>query len=308
MASANGRVPVGFSLPQVFPDGNFDLALIQRVAQKAEALGFDSLWTQEQIVGKSQSLEPLALLSYLSAVTETIRLGVSIIVVPHRNPIQLAKLLSTIDVLSEGRLIAGVGLGNGMNPAFGIPTERRVRRFTEVLEVMQALWAPGETNYAGEFYTLEGISQEPKPVQQPHVPLWFGSRVEAALERAVKYGDGWMGAGSSTVEDFGQQVGQIGGMLERADRDPATFTLSKRLYVAIDDDDADRAERRLQEWFGHNYGNAEMGSKVSVWGPAERVYEAIDGFIDAGAEHMLLNPVFDYEEHLDALACYVPSD
>ncbi len=87
----------------------------------------------------------------------------------------------------------------------------------------------------------------------------------------------------------------------------ATFTLSKRLYVAIDDD-ADRAERRLQEWFGHNYGNAEMGSKVSVWGPAERVYEAIDGFIDAGAEHMLLNPVFDYEEHLDALARYVPSD
>ena len=108
------------------------------------------------------------------------------------------------------------------------------------------------------------------------------------------------------MEDFGQQIAEIRGMLERADRDPATFTLSKRLYVAIDDD-ADRAERRLQDWFGHNYGNPEMGSKVSVWGPAERVYEAIDGFIGAGAQHLLLNPVFDYEEHLEGLARYIPA-
>ncbi len=304
MASGSGWVPVGFGLPQVFPDGNFDLALIQRVAQKAEELGYDSLWTQEQIVGKSQSLEPLALLTYLAALTDRVRLGVAILVLPHRNPVQLAKSLATIDVLSEGRLIAGVGLGNGVNPAFGIPAERRARRFAEVLEAMKALWAPGEAHYEGEFIKLDGVPQEPKPVQQPHPPLWFGSRVRAALERAVQYGDGWMGAGSSTVEDFGQQIVEIGGMLERADRDPATFTLSKRLYVAIDDD-ADRAERRLQEWFGHHYGNPEMGSKVSVWGPAERVYEAIDGLIEAGAQHLLLNPVFDYEEHLEALARYI---
>ena len=134
MANGSGRVPISFSLPQVAPDGNFDLALIQRVAQKAEQLGYDSLWTQEQIVGTSQSLEPLALLTYLAALTDRVRLGVSIIVLPQRNPVQLAKSLATLDVLSEGRLIAGVGLGNELNSAFGIPTERRVRRFTEVLE------------------------------------------------------------------------------------------------------------------------------------------------------------------------------
>ena len=306
MANGSGRVPVGFSLPQVFPDGNFDLALIRQIARKAEALGFDSLWTQEQIVGASQSLEPLALLTYLSALTERVRLGVSIIVLPHRNPVQLAKSLATIDVLSEGRLIAGVGLGNAVNPAFGIPTERRVRRFTEVLEAMKALWAPGLGSYQGELIQFQDVPQEPKPVQQPHPPLWFGSRATAALERAVAHGDGWMGAGFSTVEDFGQQISELGEILERAGRDPATFTLSKRLYVAIDDD-ADRAERRLQDWFGHNYRNPGMGSKVSVWGSAERVYEAIDGFMDAGAQHILLNPVFDYDEHLDALARYVPA-
>ena len=127
----------------------------------------------------------------------------------------------------------------------------------------------------------------------------------AALERAVTHGDGWMGAGSSTVDDFRRQIVEIRALLDQQDRDPATFTLSKRLYVAIDDD-ADRAQRRLREWFGHNYGNPPMADAVSVWGPPAHVYEAIDGFIEAGAQHLLLNPVFDFDEHLEALARYVP--
>ena len=241
----------------------------------------------------------------MAALTERVRLGVSIIVLPHRNPVHLAKSLATMGVLSQGRVIAGVGLGNEVHPTFEIPGERRVRRFTEVLEAMQALWAPGEARYAGELIRLDGVPQEPKPVQQPHPPLRFGSRVTAALAQAVKYADGWMGAGSSTVEDFGQQIAELRGMLERGDRDPATFTLSKRLYVAIGDD-ADRAERRLQEWFAHNYGNPGVGSKVSVWGPAERVYEAIDGLIESGAQHVLLNPVFEYDEHMERWRAFRP--
>lgn len=301
MAKEFGGVPVGFGLPQVFPNGEFDLTLIREVALKAESLDYDSLWTQEQIVGKSQSLEPLSLLSYLSALTERIRLGVSVLVLPHRNPVQLAKLIASMDVLSEGRLIVGVGLGNAMNPAFGVPAERRVRRFTEVVEAMKALWTPGEAHYRGELFPLDGVPQEPKPVQRPHPPLWFGSRAPAALERAVRHGDGWMGAGSSTPDDFRTQRAQIHELLERHDRDPATFTLSKRLYVAIDED-SDRAEQRLREWFGHNYGNPEMGTAVSVWGPLSRIEEEVGRFVDAGAEHLLLNPVFDFHEHLDALA------
>ena len=300
------RVPVGFALPQVFADGEFDLALIARVAREAEARGFDSLWTQEQIVGRSQSLEPLSLLAYVAALTDRVRLGVSVIVLPHRNPVQLAKALSSLDVLSQGRLIAGVGLGGGVHSAFGIPAEGRVRRFREVLEAMLALWQDGAANYTGGIFPLDGVPQEPKPVQRPHPPLWFGARAPAALERAVRYGQGWMGAGSSSLADFQEQIGEIRRLLERADRDPATFTLSKRLYIAIDDD-ADRAEARLRRWFAHNYGNAEMGSRVSVWGPAERCYEAIDELIDAGAQHVLLNPVFDYELHLEALNRCVPS-
>ncbi len=198
----------------------------------------------------------------MAALTERVWLGVSIIVLPHQNPVHLAKSLATMDVLSQGRVIAGVGLGNEVHPTFGIPGERRVRWFTEVLEAMQALWAPGEARYAGELIRLDGVPQEPKPVQQPHPPLWFwitGDGGAGAVGQVRRWVDG------SRVIDGGQQIAELRGMLERGDRDPATFTLSKRLYVAIDDD-ADRAERRLQEWFAHNYGNPGMGSKVSVWG------------------------------------------
>ena len=82
-----------------------------------------------------------------------------------------------------------------------------------------------------------------------------------------------------------------------------SYPVSKRVYVAIDDD-ADRAKRRLTDWFGHHYGNREMASRVSIWGPAEHCYEEIDAITDAGAEHLLLNPVFDYNEHLDGLRRY----
>ncbi len=299
----------GFGMPQVFPDGPVDVEEIRRVAAAAEARGYDSLWTQDQLLGQANTVEPMALLSYLAAITSTIRLGVSVIVLPTRNPVQLAKTLSAIDVLSGGRLIAGVGLGGDWDAkAFGIPNERRVARFLDVLGAVDALWTQPRAQFEGEWHRLDGTPMNPKPVQQPRPPVIFGARAEPALRRAVRLGDGWMGPGSSSAADFGEQVATLRRLLEEANRDPSTFPISKRVYLAIDDD-ADRAERRLREWFAHNYGNAEMATEVSIWGPPSEVSERIDELIDAGDDtlpvrQLLLNPVFDFEEHLDALAPY----
>jgi probable F420-dependent oxidoreductase len=294
----------GFALPQVFPDGTIDVAVIREIASEAEAAGYDSLWTQEQLVGKSQSLEPIALLSYVANSTTTARLGVSILVLPVRDPLTLAKSLASLDVLSGGRLIAGVGLGGDWDSgAFGIPPGRRVRRFLDVLQAIDALWQQEDPRFEGEFFQLRGTQMHPKPLQQPRPPIWFGARAEAAIRRAVRYGDGWMGPGSSSSEAFRDGVVSVREALEQADRDPATFAISKRVYLAIDDD-ADRAERRLRDWFAHNYRNADMATAVSIWGPAEHCYERIDELIDAGAQHLLMNPVFDYSEHIDALQRY----
>jgi probable F420-dependent oxidoreductase len=297
----------GFALPQVFPDGTIDIEVIREISIKAEAAGYDSLWTQDKLVGQSQSIEPITLLSYVAGFTTTARLGVSVLVLPVRDPVTLAKSLASLDVLSSGRLIAGVGLGSEWDSgAFGIPPGRRVRRFLDVLQALDALWQQEDPQFEGEFFQLHGTPMHPKPLQKPRPPIWFGARVDSALRRAVRYGDGWMAAGSSSSEAFRGSIATVREALEQADRDPANFAISKRVYVAIDDD-ADRAERRLRDWFAHNYSNADMATAVSIWGPAEHCYQRIDELVDAGAKHLLMNPVFDFEHHIEALQRYTGS-
>ena len=299
------QIPIGFALPQVSLELPVDVERVGRIARRAEALGFDSLWTLDQVLGGSRNLEPVSLLSYVAAITERVRLGTAVFVLPQRNPVQLAKELATLDVLSGGRLTVGLGIGNdeSTNAAFGIPQGRRVRRFTESLAVMRALWSEREATLPGDLFALESTRMEPKPLQQPGPPVWFGGHVDAALRRAARLGDGWIGAGSSSIEDFREQSTLLRRHLEEADRDPTGVTISKRIYLAIDDD-RDRAERRLRDWFGHVYGNPDLANRVATWGPAEACYERIDEAIAIGAQHLVLHPVFDFDEHLEALARY----
>jgi len=298
-----GKISWGISIPQVFFDGPIDMPLIERWSKRAESLGFESLWTQEAITGAVPILEPVTLLSYLAAITEKVRLGTSVIVAPLRNPIQLAKSLGSLDHMSRGRLTVGLGLGGNPNdiPPYGFSSEKRVGRFTEIIGVMKALWTQPEAHFQGEFWQLDGLKMEPKPLQKPHPPIWLGARHINALRRAVRHGDGWMGAGSSDTASFVTAVDQTKMYLEEADRDPGSFTISKRVYVAVDNDE-DRAEGRLKEWFGKRYGNADMASQVSVWGSTAKVTEKLAKVTKAGAEMVLLNPAFDDMEHLDALA------
>lgn len=306
MATKRPQLGVGFALPQVFPDGSVDLNTVREAAQKAEALGFDSLWTQERILGAPVVLEPVSLLSYLAGITRRVRLGVSVFVLPQHNPVYLAKALSSLDVLSGGRVTAGVGLGSGdvLNPVFGLPVGKRVGRFLESLRVMDALWTQEKATLDGQFFKLNGVELQPKPVQKPRIPIWFGARTEPALRRAVQYADGWMGPGSSSAAEFTQHVLWIKQFLAEMGRDPKSFSISKRVYLAIDDKHA-RAERRLRDWFAYTYGSADMANRVAFWGSQNEVSERIEALVDAGAQHLLLHPVFDYDEHLEALQHFV---
>jgi probable F420-dependent oxidoreductase len=296
-------VRCGIAIPQDYINGPIDIPSLQTFLSRAEAFGYESAWVQEQIVGTVPTLEPVTLLSYAAALTRTLRLGTSVMLTVLRNPLQLAKSLTSLDHLSQGRLIVGVGLGNP-NPdmaAFGVSPQRRVRRFVEGLEIMKALWTQPTVRFAGEFWQLAGTAQEPKPVQQPHPPLWFGARQPAALRRAVRLGNGWMGAGSSSTQDFKTQVQAVRGFLDEAQRDPATFTISKRVYVAVDTNKA-RAEERLRAWFGVRYGSADMGSRVAVWGSVNECVDQLRDLVASGAQHLLLNSVVDNPEHLELMA------
>ena len=299
----------GIAIPQTFANSPIDLQLIRKFLSKAEILGYGSLWVQEQIVSDSPILEPVTLLTYAAALTSRVRLGTSVLLPVIRNPIQLAKSLGTLDQLCQGRLIVGVGIGGAHVPEaiFNVPSEHRARRFIETLNVMKVLWSEPKASIAGEFWRFENVPMEPKPVQQPHPPLWFGARDPVALRRAVRHGDGWMGAGSSSATDFDIQITNLRRFLDEEKRDPSTFAFSKRVYIAVDND-RNRAERRLRDWFAVRYKNAEMAPKVAVWGSRAECTDRLADLVRAGAQHLLLNPVFDELEHLELLAREVIPD
>ena len=301
---AIGKTPCGIAVPQT--SSPVDVRLIREFLARAEKVGYESVWVQEQIISDSPILEPVTLLTYAAALTSKVRLGSAVLLTVVRNPVQLAKSLSSLDQLSQGPLTVGVGIGGPHVPekVFGVSSERRSRQFVEGLQVMKALWTQPRASFAGEFWRFENVPMEPKPLQKPHPPLWFGAREPVALKRAVRHGDGWMGAGSSSSADFVKQVGEIRRFLDESKRDPATFALSKRVYLAIDDDRA-RAERRLRDWFGMRYKNADMATRVSVWGSVADCLDKLSELVRAGAQHLLLNPVFDEMEQLELLAAEV---
>jgi probable F420-dependent oxidoreductase len=296
-------------MPQIFANGPVEVRLIREFLSRAEALGYEGVWVQEKIVGDFSMLEPVSLLNYAAALTSRLRLGTSVLLTALRNPVQLAKSLSTLDQLSNGRLTVGIGIGIGQGlyatvdeSIFGYSGERRVRRFVEGIEVLKALWTSPAASFHGLFWSFDNAPMEPKPVQKPHPPIWFGAHTEPALRRAVKYGDGWMGAGSSSTSGFIRESEAIRRLLDEAGRDPAAFAISKRVYIAVDDD-KDRAERRLRDWFAIRYKNADLAVRVSVWGGREECVEKLRQIVRAGrASHLLLNPVFDEMEHIELLA------
>ena len=300
---ATGNIPCGIAIPQDFANPSIDAGVIRQFIPRAEALGYEGLWVQEQIIGDAPILEPVTLLTYAAALTTKPHLGTSVLITVIRNPVQLAKSLASLDQLSNGRLIVGVGVGGPHVPeaVFGVSSEHRGRRFVEGLQVMKALWTQPRAKMSGEYWRFENVAMEPKPAHKPHPPLWFGAREAVALKRAARLGDGWMGAGSSSSADFVKQVGLLRGFLDEAQRDPATVPFSKRVYIAVDNDRG-RAERRLREWFGVRYKNADMGSRVSIWGGRAECIDKLAELVRAGARHLMLNPVFDEMDHLELLA------
>jgi alkanesulfonate monooxygenase SsuD/methylene tetrahydromethanopterin reductase-like flavin-dependent oxidoreductase (luciferase family) len=196
----------------------------------------------------------------------------------------------------------GVGLGAAprIYPAFGVQAETRVARFSESVRLIKALWTEPRVNFEGRFWQLRNASMEPKPVQKPHPPVWFGGSHPNALRRAVQLGEGFTGAGSSSTADFAQHVQNLRGLLSEAGRDPASFPISKRVYIGVDED-RDRAWQKMATWYGLRYGRTEY-QHVSVWGPPEECAARLREVAEAGAELVLLTPIYDEADQMERLA------
>jgi probable F420-dependent oxidoreductase len=297
------RTRIGISTPHMFMDGKVDMDLVGRYVRRAEELGYVSLWTQERLTGAPTVIDPLSFLAYIAGQTSKARLGVSVVVLPRHNPIHLAKQTASIDQMSGGRLILGVGLGTSAQDLvqYGLSPDRRVRRFIEHVEIIKALWTQDNVTYKGDFYELDGTNIAPKPAQSPHPPMWFGANVEPAIHRALKYADGWTGAGSSGSKDFPEKVALVQSLLAADGRTQADFPISKRVYLTIDDDEK-RGLRRMQEWAAGYYGNADIAERAGVWGSVSKIQEKLAEWSELGVDEFILNPVVDVEETMEQLA------
>jgi probable F420-dependent oxidoreductase len=288
------------SLPHRSPD-RIEEAVVRRVAQRAEALGFEDLWVTNNTVDVTGCFDSLTALTYAAAITSKIRLGVSVLVLPTYHPIHVAHQWATLDHLSGGRAILGVGLGRASElPPFGIPTERRVRRMTESIELIRALWTQPRVTYHGEIYQAEHETIGTKPVQQP-LPIWIGASHPNAVRRAAASSDGWMGSGGSTTAAFAANVPILTEALAAAGRDPATFPISKRVFLSVHER-ADVARAEVDRWYTDVYHNPSGTDTSGIHGTPEQVREQLEALAAKGANHLMLNPVARYAEQVEALA------
>jgi probable F420-dependent oxidoreductase len=299
-------VRFAISIPQYARESRFDGAAFRAHLRRVEELGrFESAWAQEQVIGAAGSLAPLQTLTYAAACTERLRLGCAVFVLPLHNPLHLAKAISSLDCLSQGRVEVGVATGGRGRPfgAFGVDADRPVARFNEALALMKACWTEREINFDGQLWNLQGAAMEPKPVQKPHPTVWFGGSAPAGMRRAVRHGDGFMGAGSQTTAQFAEQVKVVREELSAHGREPDTFRIGKRVYVHVEDDAA-RGRQQLEDALTRHYGRGGWSEHILA-GPAEACTAGIRAVADAGAELILLNPLVDDAEQLERLSAEV---
>lgn len=286
------------------PQAEFDPAAFRAYVTRAEELGFESAWTQEQVLGSAPRLAPLEVMTYAAACTTRLRLGCVVFVSTLHSPLHLAKSISTLDHLSGGRIEAGFGVGGPSRAlqAFGVQRDGLITRFTEGITLMKAAWTDQEITFDGRFWQVEGSRMEPKPVQRPYPPIWIGGSHPNAVRRAARLADGFFGAGSSTTGQFAEQV-----RILREELAGREFPIAKRVYIAVDDD-GDRARRQISDDLDELYGFFDLKGRlapVAVAGTPEECVEGLREVQAAGAELILLNPMSNEAVQMERLAAEV---
>lgn len=221
----------GVCLPQYGREVSLDD--LRTVAMDAEALGFDSVWASDHVVTPEHlhnSIGPIFLdafvvLSHVSALTRSVKLGTTVMVTPYRNPVVAAKIIATLDSLSGGRVILGVGAGGAPDEfaALGVPESQRGARTGEYLSAMIELWTNDPASFKGRFVNFEGVRFAPKPTQNPHPPIWVGGRSDAALRRAARFGQAWHPT-SMALDALRERMARLAEFSEEADRSEPPVT------------------------------------------------------------------------------------
>jgi alkanesulfonate monooxygenase len=285
---------------QRFPDLPDATDLVE-FGVRMEELGYDSLWVWDHILlgvdPHFPIIDALSLLTAVAARTKTIKLGTGILVLPLRNPLILAKQLSSMDQLSQGRLILGLASGwyEREFDAVGVPFKKRGKIMDENLEIMTRLWQEDMVSEEIGPYNMRSSVMFPKPVQQPRPPILIGGYVDRVLKRAAVKGDGWL-TYFYTPEGFTKSWDKIIGFAEEAGKDPATLLNCNQLPIMVGDSRA-AVETPMNEWLNSEWDFASWSDSTidsAIMGTVDDCVEQLQAHIDVGVQKLIFVP-YKYE-------------
>ena len=275
---------------------------VARGARALEDAGFDSLWVGDHLSFHIPNIESLTLLSFASAVTERIRLGTAVYLLPLRHPTASAKVTSSLDVLSGGRLTLGVGVGGEFPPEFeaaGVPVTERGARTDEAIEILRRLWTEDGVVHRGEHYRFGPISLDPKPLQPAGPPIIIGGRRGPTFRRAGQLGDGYV-SHMCAADRFADNLAKIRAHAARAGRKEHPFEPMSFLFTLFDESyeaALDRAAELLQRIYNVPFRDA--AAKYCLLGRPEDCLEQIQRFARAGSRHIILSVLSDPEAAIE---------
>lgn len=271
-------------------------ALVERVDQS----GYDSLWVGDHIAFPLAIFDPLLQLAQAGVASRRLLLGTAVFLLPLRHPTPVAKQVSTLDHLLEGRLIFGVGVGGEFPKEYeacGVPLAERGARLSESIEVLRKLWGGGSVSHAGRFFRFDGVAMEPPPRQPGGPPIWCGGRSDAALRRIGRLTDGWMSY-VVTPEMFADGLAKIAASAAEAQRRfERGFGTAHLLFARIDETyekALDAATLTLSRRYGMDFRKAAQ--RYCALGPPAAIAAAVRRFYAAGARHVILDLVGPYAE------------
>jgi alkanesulfonate monooxygenase SsuD/methylene tetrahydromethanopterin reductase-like flavin-dependent oxidoreductase (luciferase family) len=304
------QIKFGVHIPVMGFDGKEEPTKEQIIslAQYAEALGYDSLSVNDHIVFHTSWLDAIATLSAVAAATTRILIGTSILNIVVRNPVVSAKALAAIDILSSGRLFAGVGPGShrGDYDACGIDFSERWPRFSEALQVIVMLLSKdnsssGPIDYKGKYYTLKDTLLMPKPVQKPHPPIYVGSwGSDAGLKRLAKYSNGWMASAYNiTPAKFKEKWNFLLTYRKSLGKEEESFDNSVMSMFGYIDDNKDKVRKVVKEILSPALRRpAEDLEQMLLFGSLDECLRKIRNLVDAGVKRIHFWPVLDYKNQI----------
>ena len=293
-------VAIGY-MPGAYGEGSESPDYLKQLVEVGDEYGYDSIWLSDRIVSDRFSLEPMVALSMAAVYSERMKFGTSVLAMPLRNPVVLAKQIATLDFLSKGRMLPAVGLGQEEPQEYeacGVSKARRGARTEEAVRLMRRLWEEDDVTHEGEFFTCHNVSVTPKPCFQPSPPVWIGGRSEAAARRVGRVGDGWLVSGATprevsegaeiifdTAAEYGRTIEEdhIGALVG--------------YYIS---DSADATEAVAYRYVTRHRPDAHF-TEYSALGPPGRVAEVIQGYIDAGASKIVVRPLCQGNETVEQL-------